>query len=160
MTGMTEIKQSCVNTIREECQDKTCAVVGISGGVNSAVTAALCVEALGQDRVFGILMPNCVQKNLDLAMLTVTSLGIAHEIINIMEVMKGYRLALPFQQSDYTCRELSHQVRLSVLKAVGEQRHGCVVRPDLLGVSSDVMPLLGTSCGLPDLLLHTRREKY
>lgn len=33
------------------------AVVGLSGGVDSSVTAALCVEALGRDRVLGVLMP-------------------------------------------------------------------------------------------------------
>lgn len=33
------------------------AIVGISGGVDSSVVAALCVEALGKDRVFGVLMP-------------------------------------------------------------------------------------------------------
>ena len=33
------------------------AVIGISGGVDSSVVAALCVEALGKDRVIGVLMP-------------------------------------------------------------------------------------------------------
>ena len=34
------------------------AVIGISGGKDSSIVAALCVEALGRDRVIGILMPN------------------------------------------------------------------------------------------------------
>lgn len=36
------------------------AVIGISGGKDSSVAAALCVEALGADRVLGVLMPNGV----------------------------------------------------------------------------------------------------
>ena len=38
---------------------KNCkAVIGISGGCDSSVVASLCVEALGKDRVIGVLMPN------------------------------------------------------------------------------------------------------
>ena len=42
-----------------------CAVVGISGGKDSSVVAALCVEALGKDRVFGVLMPQGEQSDID-----------------------------------------------------------------------------------------------
>ena len=40
------------------------AVIGISGGKDSSVWAALCVEALGKDRVIGVLMPNGVQSDI------------------------------------------------------------------------------------------------
>lgn len=41
-----------------------CAVIGISGGKDSSVVAALCVEALGTERVIGVLMPNGRQKDI------------------------------------------------------------------------------------------------
>ena len=45
---------------------KNCnAVLGISGGKDSSIVAALCVKALGKDRVYGILMPNGVQSDID-----------------------------------------------------------------------------------------------
>lgn len=43
------------------------AVIGISGGKDSSVAAALCTEALGTDRVLGVLMPNGVQPDIDYA---------------------------------------------------------------------------------------------
>lgn len=52
------IKNECVKWIREwfECNGKDCtAVVGISGGKDSSIVAALCVEALGKDKVLEYL---------------------------------------------------------------------------------------------------------
>ena len=59
-----DAKDQCVKWIQDffEENGKGCnAVVGISGGKDSSVVAALCVEALGRDRVIGVLMPNDVQ---------------------------------------------------------------------------------------------------
>ena len=60
MFDAKKVKQQCVEWIREffakngpDCN----AVVGISGGKDSSIAAALCVEALGKDRVIGVLMP-------------------------------------------------------------------------------------------------------
>jgi NAD+ synthase len=58
-------KNDCIEWIRNwfakngpDCN----AIIGISGGTDSSVVAALCVEALGKDRVFGVLMPQNTQK--------------------------------------------------------------------------------------------------
>ena len=59
------------------------AIVGISGGKDSSIAAALCAEALGKDRVIGVLMPNGVQSDIDMAKLLVDHLDIKHFIINI-----------------------------------------------------------------------------
>ena len=59
------------------------AIVGISGGKDSSIAAALCCEALGKDRVIGVLMPNGEQSDIDMAKLLVGHLGIEHYIINI-----------------------------------------------------------------------------
>ena len=52
------------------------AVIGISGGKDSSVVAALCVEALGKQRVIGVLMPNGEQSDIDCAQALVKHLGI------------------------------------------------------------------------------------
>ena len=59
------------------------AVVGISGGKDSSVVAALCKEALGAERVVGVLMPNDVQSDIDDAKEVVAHLGIPYMIVNI-----------------------------------------------------------------------------
>ena len=69
-----KIKDGCVAWIRDffEENGKGCnAVVGISGGKDSSVTAALCAEALGKDRVIGVLMPDGEQSDIDMAKLLV-----------------------------------------------------------------------------------------
>ncbi|MBO7218296.1 MAG: NAD(+) synthase, partial [Clostridia bacterium] len=79
MFDAVKVKELCVEWIREffrqngpDCN----AVVGISGGKDSSVAAALCVEALGRDRVIGVLMPQGVQHDIDMAYLLVNHLGI------------------------------------------------------------------------------------
>ena len=59
------------------------AVVGISGGKDSTIVAALCKEALGAERVVGVLMPNGIQSDIDDAKAVVAHLGIPHIIVNI-----------------------------------------------------------------------------
>lgn len=59
--------QACVNWIKEYFKDNPDgkAIIGISGGKDSTIAAALCVEALGADRVIGVLMPQGRQKDID-----------------------------------------------------------------------------------------------
>lgn len=70
------------------------AVVGISGGKDSSVTAALCAEALGRDRVMGVLMPRGVQSDIDDAKLLVHTLGIRHITVNIGKAADALQAAL------------------------------------------------------------------
>ena len=73
-----KVKDKCVLWIRDffEKNGKGCnAVVGISGGKDSSVVAALCVEALGRERVIGVLMPQGVQPDIEAAYLLVNHLG-------------------------------------------------------------------------------------
>ena len=60
-----------------------CAVVGISGGKDSSVTAALCAAALGADQVHGVLMPQGVQGDIAVSRELVAHLGIKYCVINI-----------------------------------------------------------------------------
>lgn len=63
------------------------AVIGISGGKDSSIVAALCCEALGNGRVIGVLMPQGVQEDIDMARELVKHLGIKSFEINIAETV-------------------------------------------------------------------------
>ena len=65
------------------------AVIGISGGKDSSVTAALLVEALGKDRVIGVLMPNGVQSDISDSQEIVSLLGIKNVTVNIKDGFDG-----------------------------------------------------------------------
>ena len=63
--------------------ENTKAVIGISGGKDSTVAAALLVRALGKNRVIGVMMPQNHQDDLDDAYAVCETLGIEHYVINI-----------------------------------------------------------------------------
>ena len=70
MFDTAKVTRECVEWIKNffEMNGQGCnAVVGISGGKDSSVTAALCVEALGKERVIGVLMPCGEQEDIDMA---------------------------------------------------------------------------------------------
>ncbi len=58
-------------------------VVGISGGKDSTVTAALCARALGKENVYGVMLPDGVQKDLSDSLRVCGALGIRRRIVNI-----------------------------------------------------------------------------
>ena len=81
-----KVKDACVQWIRdwfEENGPGCNAVLGISGGKDSSVCAALCAEALGKDRVIGVTMPNGVQPDIDDSFRLIDHLGIRKYNINI-----------------------------------------------------------------------------
>ena len=87
-----KVKNDIVAWIRDwfEINGKGCnAIVSISGGKDSSVAAALCVEALGKDRVIGVLMPNGEQHDIDMSYLLVNHLGIEHYVVNIKDGYDG-----------------------------------------------------------------------
>ena len=65
------------------------AVIGLSGGKDSTLVAALCVKALGKDRVFGVLMPDHIQPDLQVAKDSVCHRGYRGSDRWIKEVLKG-----------------------------------------------------------------------
>ena len=80
--NVKETKKKLVEWIRKTVGDCT-VVIGISGGKDSSITAALCVEALGKEKVFGVLMPDGEQKDIDKSLELVKHLGIDYTCVNI-----------------------------------------------------------------------------
>lgn len=126
------VKDECVNWIRDffEKNGKGCnAVIGISGGKDSSIAAALCVEALGKDRVIGVLMPKGVQHDIDKAYLLVNHLEIKHYEINIQEAYDSIVNAMPdgFELSTQSITNLPPRIRMTTLYAVSQSVNGRVV---------------------------------
>lgn len=152
-----KVKDKCVNWIRDffENNGKDCnTVVGISGGKDSSIVAALCVEALGKDRVIGVLMPNGEQRDIGMAKKLVNYLGIHSLEINIdttvNSVLNGIVTAIydgvrqgydTLKISDQTMINLPARIRMSTLYAVSQSMNGrvantCNLSEDWVGYST------------------------
>lgn len=104
------------------------AIVGISGGKDSSVVAALCVEALGKDRVIGVLMPNGTQADIDVSKHLVEYLGIRNHIVNIEASVKGLKEELKnhLDISEQTVINLPPRIRMATVYAIGQSLNGRV----------------------------------
>ena len=132
MFNALKVKNDCVQWIRDffEKNGKDCnAVVGISGGKDSSIAAALCVEALGADRVIGVLMPNGEQHDIDAAYAIVNHLGIKHYVVNIKDAVDELIKNLPsdIEITDQSRNNLPPRIRMSTLYAVSQSCNGRVV---------------------------------
>ncbi len=106
------------------------AVLGISGGKDSSVAAAVCAAALGKDRVIGVLMPQGEQPDIDCSRLLVEHLGIEHYEINVgpavdAELEALERAGIPV--SPQTRMNLPPRIRMATVYAVSQSRNGRVV---------------------------------
>ena len=180
MFDAVKIKNDCVEWIRDffEQNGKGCnAVLGISGGKDSSVAAALCVEALGKDRVIGVLMPKGTQHDIDMAYLLVNHLGIKHYEINIKDAAEALVAAFPkeLELSEQSKVNMPPRIRMTTLYAVSQSVNGrvvntCNLSEDWVGYSTrygdaagDFSPManltvtevkeIGRVLGLPDVLV-------
>jgi NAD+ synthase len=88
------VRELLVRFIKDETVNAgfTKAIIGISGGVDSAVSAALASEALGKENVLGVMIPYRTSnpKSVEDAMLVVQATGIRSEIVDITKMVDGY----------------------------------------------------------------------
>ena len=179
MFDVERITNECVEWIREffEKNGSGCnAVIGISGGKDSSVTAALCVAALGKERVVGVLMPNGEQADIDMAHLLTEHLGIRSYVVNIHDAVEGVLNNIHgLEISAQTKINLPPRIRMSTLYAVSQSLNGrgantCNLSEDWVGYSTrygdsvgDFSPLsrltvdevkqIGRYLGLPPVLV-------
>ena len=128
-----EMKKSLIQWIRDwfEQNGYGCnAVIGISGGKDSSVCAALCVQALGKDRVIGVLMPNGTQSDIADSRQLVEYLGIRSVTVNIAGAVDAIHTQLRAARIAATAQteiNLPPRVRMSVLYAVSQSMNGRVI---------------------------------
>ncbi len=158
-----EVKDRCVAWIRDffDKNGRGCnCIIGISGGKDSSVAAAVCVEAVGRERVLGVLMPNGEQADIDMARKLVEFLGIESVTVNIAPVVqavtKGVESALAEDMSVQAAVNLPARLRMVVLYAVSQTRNGrvantCNLSEDWVGYSTRYGDSVGDFSPLSDL---------
>ena len=155
------------------------AVIGICGGKDSLINAKLCVEALGADRVIGVMMPCGVQKDISDSIRVCEYLGIKNYTINIEGAVNATLKQMEdagIEISNQTVVNLPPRIRMSTLYAVSQSHNGrvsnnCNLSEDICGFSTrfgdsvgDFSPLsnlttveiiqIGDYLGLPYDLVH------
>ncbi|MEE1186774.1 MAG: NAD(+) synthase [Acutalibacteraceae bacterium] len=180
MFDAKKVKDDCVTWIKDffEQNGKGCnAVVGISGGKDSSVVAALCVEALGRDRVIGVLMPCGEQHDINCARQLVEHLKIKNFTVNIKGAVDSLLSSMPENMEILTQTKvnLPARIRMATLYAIGQSNNGrvantCNLSEDYVGYATrygdgagDFSPLsqltvqevkaIGRVLGLPENLI-------
>lgn len=143
-----EVKDRIVQWIRDWFSENgpDCnAVIGISGGTDSSVVAALCVEALGKEKVYGVLMPQNTQSDIDYSRKLCDFLDIKNCTIDIGTTVDGLLnliwLRGGFNISEQTKTNLPPRVRMAALYAVSQSMNGrvantCNLSEDWVGYST------------------------
>lgn len=158
------------------------AIIGISGGCDSSVTAALLVKALGKDRVIGVLMPNGDQYDIDCSYQLVKFLDIKYYVINInkpyLELTNEIDTKLKIDSKSYDIYRTNtpSRLRMATLYGIsglfnGRVANTCNLSEDYVGYSTkfgdsagDFSPIsnftktevreLGEELGLPKNLIY------
>lgn len=180
MFDAKKVKNEIVEWIRNwfEQNGKDCmAVVGISGGKDSSVVAALCVEALGKNRVIGVLMPQGEQSDIEYSKMLVDFLDITRITCNIEgavnEVLESFEGVVSL--TPQTTTNLPARIRMATLYAISQSVNGrvantCNLSEDWVGYATkygdaagDFSPLsqltvtevkaIGRELGLPSELV-------
>lgn len=146
MFDALKVKNDCVAWIRNwfEINGNGCnAIVGISGGKDSSIVAALCVEALGKDRVIGVLMPNGEQADISDSLKLVNHLGIKSYTVNIADAVNAVKNNFPaeLEMSNQSLVNLPPRIRMTTLYAIGQSLNGrvantCNLSEDWVGYST------------------------
>ncbi len=181
MFDAEKVKNDVMRWIRDllEVNGKGCnAVVGVSGGKDSSVVAALCAEALGSDRVVGVMMPRGEQFDIDVARALIKHLGIRGVEVNVGEacdaVEKQVEAAFG-EVSVQTKTNIPPRVRMTMLYATSQSVNGrvantCNLSEDYVGYNTifgdnagDFSPLsmltvqevkaVGRALGLPSMFV-------
>ena len=141
MFNAKKVKDELVQWIRDffEINGPGCnAVIGISGGKDSSVVAALCVEALGRDRVIGVMMPQGYQLDIDVSLELIAHLGIdyieaniGYAVDDVLDAIDIYHdgnthTARRIKISEQTLTNLPARIRMATLYAISQSVNGRV----------------------------------
>lgn len=181
MFDAEKVKNDIVRWIKEwfESNGRGCkAVVGISGGKDSSVVAALCAEALGKENVIGVMMPRGEQFDIDVSHALIRHLGIKGIVMNVADACAGIEAELLREFDDISAQTRTNippRIRMTMLYAVcqtvgGRVANTCNLSEDYVGYNTiygdnagDFSPLsrltvqevkaVGRALGLPSMFV-------
>lgn len=157
-----EIVQWIRNYFRDNGPGRS-AVIGISGGKDSTIAAALCVEALGKESVIGVLMPNGIQSDIQDSYKVVESLGINYHVVNIGDTVFALTDHLEgiIHVSEQTRVNMPARIRMTTLYAIaqslpngGRVVNTCNRSEDFVGYSTKFGDSAGDFSPLANLMVH------
>ena len=181
MFDAEKVKNDIVKWIQDwfEINGKGCkAVIGISGGKDSSVVAALCVEALGKENVVGVMMPRGEQFDIDVSRALISHLGISGITVNVEDACNAIEEQVKSQFGDISVQTRTNippRIRMTMLYAVcqtvgGRVANTCNLSEDYVGYNTvfgdnagDFSPLskltvqevkaVGRALGLPSMFV-------
>lgn len=138
------------------------AVLGLSGGVDSALTLAIAVDAIGKDRVEAVMMPSRYNSDMSLedALLQVQTMGVNHQVLSIEPVFQAFLTTLQpeFQglPKDTTEENLQARCRGTLLMAISNKKNAIVLATGnksemAVGYSTLYGDMVGGFCVLKDV---------
>ena len=171
LSNPSKTKDDLVKWIQQyfEINGTECSVViGISGGKDSSVVAALCAEALGKERVVGVLMPQGEQPDIDASYQLVSHLGIPHHLVNIGSTVEAALQSLEtvgIEPSEQMRINLPARIRMATLYAVaqslpngGRVANTCNHSEDYVGYATKYGDAAGDFSPLANLLVHEVKQ--
>ncbi len=142
----------------QNASPSTYAVIGISGGKDSSVAAAVCAKALGKDRVIGVLMPQGEQADISFSHLLVDTLGIKSYTVNIGDTVSTFmnELSKHIEPSQQAVINTPARIRMTTLYAIGacvgaRVVNTCNLSEDWVGYSTKFGDAAGDFSPLSDL---------
>lgn len=160
---MKELTKNVVNWVKDffNTIGKTDAVLGISGGKDSSVVAAICVAALGKEHVHGVLLPCGIQKDISDSYKLVDHLGIDYDVQDIETLVKESLALVEGANNSYDAKtNVGARIRTNQIM-VTAQTHGwimantCNLSEDTVGYAT----LWGDTCGSFAPLSHLTTEE-
>lgn len=146
------------NYFETTASPETKAVIGISGGKDSSIAAAVCVKALGKDRVIGVLMPQGEQSDISYSRLLVDTLGIQSYTVNIGETVSSFmnELEKHVKPTNQAVVNTPARIRMTTLYAIaacvgGRVVNTCNLSEDWVGYSTKHGDAAGDFSPLSDL---------
>lgn len=139
-------------------------VLGLSGGIDSALVAYLCAKALGAKNIFSYMLPSefTSQQSIDDASLLASNLGINFEIISIRELHASAKITIP-NLTDLANENLQARLRALILMGIANSKNAMLIATSNKSeIAVGYSTLYGDSCGaiapIGDLLKSTVYE--
>jgi len=163
MFNAKQVKEEIVRWIadyfRNNSPPETKAVIGISGGKDSSIVAALCAEALGKDRVLGVLMPQGQQHDIDMSYKLCRTLDIPYIEVNVEAPVKNLYDGITeagLELNDIAVFNTPARIRMTTLYAVsgivgGRVSNNGNLSEDWVGYSTKFGDAAGDFSPLSDL---------